>query len=304
MTFDFFKPICSRFDLGYLLETFSVCRGILHQVYPIKTQKDQFAIKILNPYLTQHVGYLEQIENAQKFARICQKNGMPAVTAQVYDQKIVFQQDHLYFMIFPWIQGKSFSKTSQSLSAFNQARQLLIKIHQIGASIKDIQMPHLLENIRNSINLNWSALIQKGKKHQCAWVGDVQKNRPLIEKVIVHFNDAYPELCKNQVLSHGDFLPKNVLWDGQNQPFIIDWEFAGFVNPECELFDVTFNWYQERALRQHFSPNVISGCLGNWLSWVVFNMHRTFWDDIGKSELKIAEQEISKTLECINVSYG
>ena len=38
------------------------------------------------------------------------------------------------------------------------------------------------------------------------------------------------EASQNQVISHRDLDPKNVMWKN-DAPYIIDWEAAGYVNP-------------------------------------------------------------------------
>ncbi|WP_240037195.1 phosphotransferase [Paenibacillus amylolyticus] len=44
-----------------------------------------------------------------------------------------------------------------------------------------------------------------------------------------------------QVCSHRDLDPKNVMWD-QNKPIIIDWESAGEINPKHDLIETAIYW--------------------------------------------------------------
>ena len=49
--------------------------------------------------------------------------------------------------------------------------------------------------------------------------------------------------CKDGlVISHKDILQKNVLWNKNNIPMIIDWESAGYINPNLELLDTALFW--------------------------------------------------------------
>ena len=41
--------------------------------------------------------------------------------------------------------------------------------------------------------------------------------------------------------THLDVYKRQVLWDGM-EPFLIDWEAAGYVNPERELIEVVNYW--------------------------------------------------------------
>lgn len=49
---------------------------------------------------------------------------------------------------------------------------------------------------------------------------------------------------KCQVISHRDLDPKNVMWDGMN-PYLIDWEAAGPVNPYQEFLEVALYWVDD-----------------------------------------------------------
>ncbi|WP_448916631.1 phosphotransferase [Eubacterium ramulus] len=45
----------------------------------------------------------------------------------------------------------------------------------------------------------------------------------------------------NQVISHRDLDPKNIMWKN-DVPYIIDWEVAGYINPYEELIQVLNYW--------------------------------------------------------------
>jgi thiamine kinase-like enzyme len=48
------------------------------------------------------------------------------------------------------------------------------------------------------------------------------------------------------VISHGDLDSKNVMLNSNN-PLIIDWESAGYVNPMQELTETAIYWSSDRA---------------------------------------------------------
>lgn len=43
-------------------------------------------------------------------------------------------------------------------------------------------------------------------------------------------------------MSHRDLDQKNVLWNTDNHPHLIDWESAGWTNPMVELVTMALNW--------------------------------------------------------------
>ena len=53
--------------------------------------------------------------------------------------------------------------------------------------------------------------------------------------------ESQVKLAGYQVISHRDLDPKNVMWKEKN-PYIIDWEAAGYVNPYQELVEVLNYW--------------------------------------------------------------
>ena len=43
-------------------------------------------------------------------------------------------------------------------------------------------------------------------------------------------------------MSHGDLDQKNVLWDANDVPILIDWESARRLNPLCEIVNASLDW--------------------------------------------------------------
>ncbi len=56
------------------------------------------------------------------------------------------------------------------------------------------------------------------------------------------------EVSQNQVISHRDLDPKNIMWR-DNTPYIIDWESVGYVNPFQELIEVLNYWIPDETGR-------------------------------------------------------
>ena len=123
-----------------------------------------------------------------------------------------------------------------------------------------------------------------------------------------------------QVLSHRDLDPKNVLWDGM-EPFLIDWEAAGYVNPERELIEVVNYWacnqrgrldrekfrallaaYQmNRPLLHTDWPAVLDSGYGGMLEWLLYNMKRSLGIECSsQEERRLGTAQVRGTLHALD----
>lgn len=53
---------------------------------------------------------------------------------------------------------------------------------------------------------------------------------------------ASQKVQADQVISHRDLDCKNILWDADQNPIVIDWESVGWVNPMSELMETALYW--------------------------------------------------------------
>ncbi len=124
-------------------------------------------------------------------------------------------------------------------------------------------------------------------------------------------NEAIP---LGKVYSHRDLDPKNVLWRA-DEPFIIDWEISGWIDPMEEVIALAFEWSGfergevDQLLFQAFfaaytaaggtlvpenlEPG-LQGFIRNYEDWLEFNIHRLN-ANCPLAEKRLAEQEIKKT---------
>ena len=134
-------------------------------------------------------------------------------------------------------------------------------------------------------------------------------------------NDAYQKaistLETHVTVSHGDLDQKNVLWDSNNNPILIDWESTCKINPTYDLINTAFYWsgitstfdkalffkilnaYQKAGGTIN-KEHMVAACYGTfgWIGWLVYNIERSCV--LGNSEHKITgiEQE-NQTLATI-----
>lgn len=125
------------------------------------------------------------------------------------------------------------------------------------------------------------------------------------------------------IISHRDLEPKNVMWS-ENDPLIIDWESAGYINPMVDLLETAIYWStnERRQIdKQKFLAFVnaykrINGELhSDWekvlamgfiskLGWLEYSMKRSLWMECtDEEEQQLGTKHVPLTIhEILNYS--
>lgn len=212
-----------------------VTGGLLHKLYKVMTNTGTYAVKLLNPVIMKRESALTNMMNSEKISAMLGLE-IPAIVAKGKDGDQVPLFKDQYFMIYDWFDGESIFPPDVTENHCHAIGAILSKIHSLNISIPGI------ENEDQTYTLfDWNYYLSLGKKMNKVWV-------PLYEealKDIMNWNqkmqDAQHILSTHKVISHRDLDPKNVMWQG-NQPYLIDWEAAGYVNPYQELLEVLNYW--------------------------------------------------------------
>ena len=150
---------------------------------------------------------------------------------------------------------------------------------------------------------DWKTVLQKARQEKPSWLRLFTARYERIAGWTQRYVAAAEKRSGEQVLSHRDLDPKNVLWDGM-EPFLIDWEAAGYVNPERELIEVVNYWacnqrgrldrekfrallaaYQmNRPLLHTDWPAVLDSGYGGMLEWLLYNMKRSLGIECSSQE--------------------
>ncbi len=77
-------------------------------------------------------------------------------------------------------------------------------------------------------------------------IANTLKRKHNISAVLKIHRTSLKYAQQNQVISHKDLNPKNIIWKN-NKPYIIDWEAAGFINPFQELIEVLNYWIPDKT---------------------------------------------------------
>jgi hypothetical protein len=94
-----FEKLCATFNLGQLTnEPEQVFGGFLHRMYQLKTDKDQYAVKALNPQIMQRKTAMYNYIFSEKVANMAYQNGINALPAIVSNESFMHEVDGQYYM--------------------------------------------------------------------------------------------------------------------------------------------------------------------------------------------------------------
>ncbi|HSX20012.1 MAG TPA: phosphotransferase, partial [Gammaproteobacteria bacterium] len=127
------------------------------------------------------------------------------------------------------------------------------------------------------------------------FANDLHKNSIDLIALNKYFQNAIPVLKTNVVVSHVDLDQKNVLWDANGKPILIDWESARRINPTYDLISTAFDWsgiatnnfnrtlflkmielYEKSGgiINKNHLDAAYYGVIGNCLNWMIYNIKR------------------------------
>lgn len=285
--------LCNHFGLGTTIRSPKrVYGGLLHLMWHIDTDKGAYAIKQLSRDINlTDEGIINNYDLTEQITSRFIQQGIPAVCSLEKSGKHLRLIDNTGFLVYPWVDAGALDKDTVSENHALQIPAILAKIHLINLDVPEIAQPKFDIHSRNKL----IKLIDKSESFDCSFANDLRKN----QNDILAANDAYQNMIsvlKNHiVISHGDLDQKNVLWDENNNPILIDWESTRKINPTYEIVNACLDW---SGITTNFNKELFAkmiaayqkaggiidkpafeasfyGVLGNWLNWMVYNMERS-----------------------------
>lgn len=232
------KNFCENYGLGGVLALRPVSGGLLHKMYRVETTSGIYAIKVLNPEIMQRPTALQNTKNSEKVAHALE-NIVPLVAAKEFNGAYVVEHDGSWFMVFDWLEGASVFAPDITVEHCAKMGELLGKIHAADVEVEGMEPEAEVRDV-----FDWEKLCKAmpcGERGFVSALNDFLPELFALDADVVH---ALKISSSHKVISHRDLDPKNVMWQG-NQPFIIDWEAAGYVNPFQELVEVINYWITE-----------------------------------------------------------
>ena len=282
------SKLCLKYNLGNMVAFPNmVSGGLMHKMYHVRTDKGVYAIKILNPDIMKRPEALANMVNSESISNAL-STLIPLVAAKSFNGKNIIEVEGTFFEVFDWLEGKSIFVPDITEYHSRHIGRILGKIHVSNIEIESMVINH---NVREAYA--WSELIANAKECNLEILDMLKDNLPDIIKWDKNVVYGLREISKNQVISHRDLDPKNIMWNNKG-PFIIDWEAAGYVNPYQELIEVLNYWIPNESgkydrekfdvlMTAYTEINNISNV--NWeavlcssfdgmLGWLVYNLRR------------------------------
>ena len=306
------ERLCLTLGLGQLCnEPEPISGGLLHTMYHVRTSSGGFAVKLLNPDIMIRPDAIQNMINSERIARKLQ-NTVPLVTAKEFDEGTLIAFEGSYYMIFDWIDGLSIYAPDITAEHCSQIGRILGQIHEANVRIENsltcVQMPSHYE---------WSNFLEKADQQDSECFDILQSNLQALTRWSERVSHSWSVVSAHQVISHRDLDPKNVLW-ANGQPYLIDWESAGFVNPAQELIEIINYWatgsdgeyclekiahillaYRECNSLSHVNWDAIFDCgFEGMLGWTAYNVRLVLgMEGDGMKDRSKGLREIKKTLD-------
>ncbi len=239
------KNFCENYGLGGVIALRPVSGGLLHKMYRVETTCGIYAIKVLNPEIMQRTEALQNMINSEKVSHALEKV-VPLVAAKKFDGAHVVEHDGSWFMVFDWLEGASVFAPEITVEHCAKIGELLGKIHAADVEVEGMEPETEVRDV-----FEWEYLC---KAMTCGEQGEFSALKAFLPELLALDAEVVHALkisSSHKVISHRDLDPKNVMWQG-NQPYIIDWEAAGCVNPFQELIEVFNYWITEVDGRYNF----------------------------------------------------
>ena len=312
---DLLQKVLQEMDLGTLKgPPCRVAGGLMHTMYAAVTERGKYAVKVLNPAVMKREKALENTIFSEKIARELSKK-IPVVPAICKNGEAVSARNGCYYMVFPWQSGKNvFAKEITPLHC-ERIGGILGAIHHA-----NVQIDGAAYGEAGAFAPDWKTVLQKARQEKPSWLRLFTARYERIAGWTQRYVAAAEKRSGEQVLSHRDLDPKNVLWDGM-EPFLIDWEAAGYVNPERELIEVVNYWacnqrgrldrekfrallaaYQmNRPLLHTDWPAVLDSGYGGMLEWLLYNMKRSLGIECSsQEERRLGTAQVRGTLHALD----
>ena len=308
------QEICARLNLGLPAGTpIAVNGGLLHRMWRLETSTGVYAVKDLNPEIIAHPGVPEVYRVSERIVRSVAAAGVRAVPALQQQGDPLLTLSDRSVLVFPWFEGTSVPEDAVTPGEGRRIGEVLARLHDLHIDPKGLERP----DDSAPPDESWRDLFARGATLEQVWARDPEARLRELTSWTRRSKEGADELDSNLVVSHRDLDQKNVMWDSQGEPCLIDWESAGLISPNVELFEVALYWSGQRigppnrdvfqaVLASYLSirPAVqiqpraaMARCLGGWLNWLHYNVGRSLGDtDAGIEERELGASEATTTL--------
>lgn len=288
------STICNYLNLGKPTASLKkVEGGLLHLMWRVDTDKGSYAIKQLSKNINLTPKVRSAYEVSEKTAHEFASHGIPAIAGIEQNGKFLVDADAATFIVYPWVDAKIFPQDRISVAHAVKIAALLAKIHLLNLTVPAIASPEYDIHSNEEI----LSLIDKSLEFSLPFANKLQQAKSMLIEINDQYQKAVPLFKNIAVVTHADLDQKNVLWDEQNNPILIDWESLRAINPTYEFLIAALDWSgatagklnEEIFLAMFGSYKKAGGKIdlamlnanfygipGNCISWIVYNIRRSF----------------------------
>ncbi|MDR6726979.1 aminoglycoside phosphotransferase (APT) family kinase protein [Paenibacillus amylolyticus] len=310
-----FEKLCSELELGDLIGTpTAISGGLLHRTYALVTSLDKYAVKALNPQIMLRP---EAVTNYRQSERIANKlaGTIAAQPAMIFNGNAVHHIEDQYYLVFQWIDGQTFQSMDITPLHCEQIGTILGQIHRTDcSSILDTSLQPAKQ-----LEIDWNGYVKRGLHENIEWAPLLENHAHKLYEWTAKANTASTILSVDQVISHRDLEPKNVMCR-HNKPIIIDWESAGRINPLHDLVETAIYWsvldtgivsqvkfmaFVRAYRKQAGEPKVDWGMVLNHgyegkLAWLEYSLKRSLKIECtDQAEQQLGTSQVSGTLDSL-----
>ncbi|BCM90292.1 hypothetical protein IAD21_02143 [Abditibacteriota bacterium] len=300
------NAVCERFSLPEPSRVAPVPGGLQHRLLRVDFRgRDSLALKILAPRSVATESGVLRFERGETLASLAAQQGVPALVAcKQPDGAFVGKIEGVHFLVYPWAEGGVLPPQAVSPERACKMGGFLARVHALGIRFPE-QTPPVPEAFPEG---HFLELSRRACEQNTEWAARLGATSDELERLNARADTAQRALREGWVTGHLDFDQKNVLWDGADEPLILDWEQAKPIHPALEAMGAGLSWagqsagapskesfvawlkgYREqKELRLEDLERAADGVLGKWTIWLDFNLQRLLDAGLDERERQIA----------------
>lgn len=296
-----------RLELGKIVsEPENVGKSSRYSIWQANTDKERFIVKLLNIKQLQRPKRHVDFENSEIIAHEFASCGLPAVTAYKFNNSHVQSFGKANVLVYPFFDDQAMRHKDVKADRCRLIGKMLGVIHSKRIQVEGIE-PITHPTFPPA---HWKKYFAHASVKKSKWA-ELVKRMPDFPNIITrNYKSVISDLQNNLVVSHCEITQKSTIWLNPTEFKLINWEFAGYINPVSELFQTAIKWsgylatlidyklfravisgYKETVgIMPHNSNALIADVLAKHLELLEYNIRRSldrrleFWDSYDGSE--------------------
>ncbi|PJN49976.1 hypothetical protein PAEAM_55880 [Paenibacillus sp. GM1FR] len=310
-----FEKLCNELQLGELISSPKpISGGLLHRMYAIETTQANYAVKALNPQIMIRPTAVQNYIDSEKIASVAAEH-IHAQPAKRLKGASMHNIDNQFYLIFDWIEGQRLEQDEVTINNSSLMGTILADIHK--TDFRQLELHS--SQVTNSKKIDWMFYLNKGKNENSEWIEILNSSMDKLYEWSMKAKKSSSMLASENVISHRDLEPKNVMWR-QDIPIIIDWESAGYINPMHDLVETAVYWSVDSSgsiNKEKFLAFIagyekqVGSLTANWdvvldngfagkLDWLEYSLKRSLWIECTDIEEQlVGTSQVIWTLEAL-----